>query len=135
MKKLLIGGQALRELGSSRFTDDIDYLVDDKSSKKPFIVGNEVDLINANGHKFFREVWNLEKNNNTEIASPKALLELKAFSFVQHCQNRNFKKADDAEFDIKFLVRTFNLDEPKIVKKYISEGEYSEIKKILDIRK
>lgn len=135
MKKLLIGGQALRTLGSTRHTNDFDYLVNDLNSKKPFITSEEVDYINANGHKFFNEIWKMEANNNSEIASPQALLELKAFSLVQHCQNFNFKKADEAEFDIKFLVRNFSLELPKIVKKYVTDGEYSEIKKACEIRK
>ena len=135
MKKLLIGGQALRTLGSTRHTNDFDYFVNDLNSKKPFITSEEVDYINANGHKFFNEIWKMEANNNSEIASPQALLELKAFSLVQHCQNFNFKKADEAEFDIKFLVRNFSLELPKIVKKYVTDGEYSEIKKACEIRK
>jgi hypothetical protein len=135
MKKLLIGGQALRTLGSTRHTNDFDYLVNDLNSKKPFITSEEVDYINANGHKFFNEIWKMEANNSSEIASPQALLELKAFSLVQHCQNFNFKKADEAEFDIKFLVRNFSLELPKIVKKYVTDGEYSEIKKACEIRK
>jgi hypothetical protein len=135
MKKLLIGGQALKQLGSTRHTEDFDYLVNDTTTTKPFITSEEVDYINANGHKFFNEVFVLEKDNNSEMASPKALLELKAFSLVQHCQNFNFRKADEAEFDIKFLVREFNLELPTIVKKYVSVGEYSEIKKACDIRR
>jgi hypothetical protein len=58
-------------------------------------------------------------------------LELKAYSFVQHCLNGFWKKADEAEFDIKFLVREFNLTGVKIVNKFVSEGELSEINKII----
>jgi len=132
---LLIGGQALRQLGSSRHTNDFDYLVNDKSTTQAFITSQEVDYINANGNKFFSEIWKLESDNNSEIATPAALLELKAYSLVQHCQNFNFKKADEAEFDIKFLCRTFNLSLPTIVKKYVGAGEYNEITKACDLRK
>jgi len=134
MKKL-IGGQALRQLGSSRHTEDFDYLVNDKSTKKAFITSDEIDYINANGHKFFAEIWKMELTNTSDVATPESLLELKAFSLVQHCQNFNFKKADEAEFDMKFLCREFNLPLPKIVKKYVSDGEYNEIKKACELRK
>lgn len=133
-KQLLIGGQALSKLGSSRVTTDTDYFIDDKGSKVAFShdKAENVDYVNANGGKFFREVWKMEAKNNGEMASPHALLELKAYSFVQHCLNGFFRKADDAEFDIKFLVREFNLKGVKIVNKYISDGELSEIEKIIN---
>jgi hypothetical protein len=73
----------------------------------------------------------MEAKNNGELASPQALLELKAYSLVQHCLNGFWKKADEAEFDIKFLVREFNLTGVKIVKKFISAGELAEIEKII----
>ncbi len=107
--KILIGGQALRNLGSDRYTDDVDYL-------------------NANGNDFFAEIFNIESGNKQ--ASVQSLLDLKCYAFVQHCQNFNFAKADSCEYDIKFLVRNFNIS-PKIVKKYISLGELSEIEKII----
>lgn len=134
MKQLLIGGQALRKLGSSRFTTDTDYLVFDKSNKSAFLHNKDlnVDYCNANGNKFFAAIWKQEEKNIGEIATPKSLLELKAYSFVQHCLNGFFKKADEAEFDIKFLVREFNLTAPVLVKKFVSEGEYSEILKIVN---
>ena len=127
--KILIGGQALKELGSDRYTNDIDYLINDLNTKSAFITSKEVDYLNANGNKFFKEIFNIEKEN--KIASPQSLLELKAYAFVQHCQNYNWKKVDSSEYDIKFLVRTFNLKSAKIVKKYVSEGEFSEIEKII----
>ena len=82
--KVLIGGKALVELGSSRSTNDVDYLVNDKSTTEMFVFDteNNTDYINANGHKFFSEIFEIEKCN--EIATPQSLLELKAFSFVQH---------------------------------------------------
>jgi uncharacterized protein YfcZ (UPF0381/DUF406 family) len=41
----------------------------------------------------------------------------------------NWAKADACEYDMKFLVRNFDCT-AKIVKKYVSAGELSEITKI-----
>lgn len=132
MKKL-IGGKALMKLGSTRTSQDTDYLIFDKSSTEAFIHDheNDIDYINGNGNKFFAEIAEIESKLIGDIASPQSLLELKAFSLVQHCLNGNFRKADEAEFDMKFLCREFNLTETKIVKKYVSAGEYSEIEKVI----
>jgi hypothetical protein len=131
MKKLLIGGTALNILGSDRHTDDKDYLVNDTSTTDMFVCSEEVDLINANGHKFFKEVWDMESENATGIASPQALLELKAFSLVQHCLNQNWAKADACEYDIAFLVRSHGVSELKLVQNHITEGQLSEVLKII----
>lgn len=129
----MIGGQALVKLGSNRTTLDTDYLVCDESNAVAFSHDKEanIDYCNAAGNEFFSEIWKMEEKNIGEIATPAALLELKAYSFVQHCLNGFWKKADDAEFDIKFLVREFKLSAPKIVKKYVSAGEFSEIVKVI----
>jgi hypothetical protein len=130
MKTILIGGQALKKLGSDRYTSDVDYLINDTTTTKAFITSEKVDYLNANGNTFFKEIF--EKENENEVASPQSLLELKAYAFVQHCQNFNFAKADSCEYDIKFLCRKFNLTKLNIVTKYISFGELSEIKKIIN---
>lgn len=130
LNKILIGGQALRNLGSDRFTNDLDYLVNDTSTKEAFICSESVDYLNANGNKFFAEIYKIEAGN-TE-ATPQSLFELKVYAFVQHCQNFNFAKADSCEYDIKFLVRNFDIKESKIAKKYITFGEYSEVVKIIN---
>ena len=129
--KTLIGGSALVKLGSSRSTNDTDYLINDINSKEAFICDekNNIDYLNANGNKFFKEIFEIEKGN--EIASPQSLLELKAYAFVQHCQNFNWAKVNDCEFDMKFLSIKFNLKSVKIVNKYVSAGELAEIKKII----
>lgn len=127
--KILIGGQALRNLGSDRHTNDIDYLINDDSKKEAFITSEKVDFLNANGNKFFNEIFKIEKGNSE--ATPQSLFELKAYALVQHCQNANWAKADACEYDMKFLVRNFNCT-AKIVKKYISNGELSEIQKIIN---
>jgi len=136
MEKYLIGGQALVKLGSSRQTIDTDYLINDLSTTETFIHDKEknIDYCNANGLPFFKEVYEMEISNGavSEIASPQALLELKAFSFVQHLLNGYFQKADDAEYDIKFLVRNFNLKGLKIANKYLNAGQVSEINKIIN---
>ena len=127
---ILIGGSALRNLGSDRYTDDVDYLVNDLNSKEAFIHTYEADLLNANGNKFFNEIFQIEKGN--EQATPQSLFELKCYAFVQHCQNFNFAKADTCEYDIKFLVRNFGIKKSKIAVKYMTSGEYSEIVKIIN---
>lgn len=130
MTKILVGGQALRNLGSDRYTNDVDYLINDKSSTAAFITGENEDLLNANGNKFFAEIFAIENGN--EQATPQSLFELKCYAFVQHCQNFNFAKADTCEYDIKFLVRNFGIKSSTIAKKYITAGEYGEIQKIID---
>ena len=134
MKKLMIGGQALVKLGSSRQTVDVDYLINDKNNKSAFNHDKSAntDYCNAAGNKFFAEIWKMEEKNNGELASPQALLELKAYAFVQHCQNGFWKKADDCEYDMKFLCREFNLTCVKIVNKHVSDGELSEIVKVIN---
>ena len=133
-KQLMIGGQALVALGSTRTTDDTDYLV--SASEMPlffFDKAANVDYVNAAaGNKFFAEIWKMEEKNIGPLASPAALMELKAYALVQHCINRNFKKADNDESDMVFLARTFGLGSPKIVKKYVSNGEYSEIEAVFN---
>lgn len=133
-KKLLIGGAALVELGSSRHTEDTDYLVNDPTRDSPFFkdVAANIDYCNAAGHKFFAEVWKLEMANIGPIASPQTLLELKAFAFVQHCLNRNWRKADDCEYDIKFLVSQHSVRCCKIVQKHVTPGQFSEIQRVID---
>lgn len=130
MKKLLIGGAALAELGSSRSTADVDYLVHVPGGDL-FQKGDSGDLINAAAHPFFAAVWEMEAGNIGRIASPQALLELKAFALAQHCRNGFWQKADDAEYDIKFLVRNFGLTGVKLVADHIEPGELSEIRKII----
>lgn len=130
----LIGGAALVKLGSTRYTEDVDYLINDESTDRLFIhnIKENIDYINANGHDFYKEIWAIEKNHIGDIATPQNLLEMKAFAFVQHCKNGHWQKADNAEFDMKFLVRHFNLDAVKIVDKYIGEGELSEVMKVIE---
>lgn len=131
---LLIGGHALAQLGSSRHTDDVDYLINDLTTREPFLHDEaaNVDYVNANGHKFFAAVWKAEAGNQTGRATPQSLLELKAFAFVHHCLNRRFQKADDAEYDIKFLVRMFGLKGVKIAPRFMTAGELAEVVKVIE---
>lgn len=128
---ILIGGQALVFLGSTRGTEDRDYLVYNEKSTNVFDHDddNHIDYINAACSDFFKEIYDLEKGNR--IATPQSLLELKAYAFVMHCQNMNWQKADDCEFDMRFLVRSFGLTEIKIVNKYLAASEIKEIEKII----
>lgn len=141
METILIGGTALRNLGSSRYTEDTDYLIFDPSQKEIFIhdTAANIDYVNAGAKagnrqaiQFFGEIWKMEAKNIGKTASPQALLELKAYSLVQHCLNRNFQKADDAEYDMKFLIRSFKLKGVKTVKKYLSSGEMHEVQRIIE---
>ena len=139
-KQLMIGGQALRQLGSTRFTADTDYLVCVKNGSLFFHdTQNNVDYINAgaqnqkganaNAAKFFAEIWKMEKQNKTNIASVQAIAELKSYSLIQNCLNFDFKKADEAEFDLKFL-KSLGATLPMVCKKYVTEGQFLEIEKI-----
>jgi hypothetical protein len=134
MKKILVGGQALKNLGSSRHTEDVDYLVFDENNSSIFIKEEGTDLLNAAAFNFFNEIYKLEEKNAQ--ASAQSLLELKSYAFVQHCQLGNWKKVADCEFDMAFLVRECGAEMPKIVKKYISAAEWTEVEKeIKSIRK
>jgi hypothetical protein len=127
----LIGGQKLRELGSSRYTDDIDYLIYDPENPELFIRKPGMDIVNAAAHPFYTEVWNLDADS--EDISLRALFELCAFTFVNHCENGFWERADEKEFDIKFLARKMggnvNFD---ITRKYVSVGAAREVEKILE---
>ena len=127
MEKRLVGGQKLRDLGSSRYTNDVDFLIFDESNTELFICDESEDLINCANHPFYTEIWNAGE------VTPELLLEMSAFTFVQHCLNMNFDKADTKEFDIKFLVRLLDgKAELKIVNKYVSVGELAEVSKIIE---
>jgi len=129
MEKILIGGQALRMMGSKRSTDDFDYLINEKNL--PLFSKSDTgdDLLNAAKSKFFAEIWKLETGN--EMAGTQSLLELKAFALVEHCQNGFFQKADDCEYDIKFLVR-LGAGRLEIAHKYMTTGQANEINGIID---
>ena len=128
-EKILIGGAALRRHGSDRHTDDVDYLVWIKDAPV-FIHKAEGDLVNAAAHNFLAEVW--ESCNPSEgVADPQSMLELKAWAFVNYCQNGDFRHADKAEYDIKFLVRHFDVTKTPILAKVAHAGELAEVAKII----
>ncbi len=129
--RILIGGQALVQYGSSRGTRDTDYLVYDESAE--LFVHDEaghIDYINAAKSPFLADIWATEQGR--EIASPQALLELKSWALINHCQNGYWQKADDAEYDMKFLCRTFGLRDAPVLARYAAAGEMQEIRKIID---
>ncbi|MCF6319496.1 MAG: hypothetical protein L3J83_09510 [Proteobacteria bacterium] len=128
--KILIGGAALVELGSSRRTQDLDYLIYDKSSPELFMHFHDIDYINAARSDFYKEIFDLEKGN--KIASPQSLLETKANALIQHLQNGYWQKADDAEYDIKYLVRKFKLIGLHILPRYYDQAVIKEVTKIID---
>jgi len=126
MEKRLVGGQKMREMGSTRHTDDLDYLVYDESDSRLFINSESQDFINCANHKFYEAIWNLGE------IDAQAMLEMAAFTFVQHCMNGNFVKADSKEFDIKHLARLIGKDAKiKIANEFITAGQEQEVKRII----
>lgn len=120
---ILIGGQALRELGSTRHTNDVDYLIFNEDSFDQFIFDeeNNIDYMNGNGSNFAEEIYNLEKGN--KVASPQSLFELKSFALLSHFRNNNRNKMNDAIYDLKFLNINFGIDSLKTLSKYITKEE------------
>jgi hypothetical protein len=108
--KILIGGQALRALGSSRFTNDTDYLVFDENNFDAFIFDkeNNIDYMNGNGSNFAEAIYNKEKG--AAISGAQSLFELKAFSLLSHLRNFNAEKINSTIFDMNFLNQKFNVD-------------------------
>lgn len=129
--RILIGGQALRNLGSSRHTNDLDYLVWMEDNFKPFHTSEGVDLINANSTNFFEAIWNAEKGN--EEASPASLFELKAFALIEHFRNGNHNKVNDCIFDLNFLKINFGIVDFPILKKYITKVEIETINELINL--
>lgn len=125
--KVLIGGQALVELGSSRSTNDVDYLVFNENDFKPFSFDkeNNIDYMNANASNFANDIWNKEKNN--KIATPQSLFELKAFAYLSHVRNFNLNKINDCIFDLNFLAINFNINSLPTLAKYATKNEINEI--------
>ena len=123
--KILIGGAALRELGSVRHTDDLDYLVWMEDNFTPFHTGEGIDLINANSTNFFESVYRKEEGN--AIATPQSLFDLKAFALIEHMRNGNFNKVNDCRYDLNFLKINFGINDIDTLKKYITKAEHTEI--------
>jgi hypothetical protein len=129
--QILIGGAALAKLGSSRSTNDTDYLIFDENSFDAFIFDkeNNIDYMNGNGSNFAEEIYNIEKNN--KIASPQSLFDLKAFAYLSHLRNFNKAKMNDCIFDLNFLANKFAINDIKVLKNYVTEVEREEILKVL----
>jgi hypothetical protein len=127
----LIGGQKLRELGSDRHTDDEDYLIYDAADDRLFIREPGRDIVNAASHPFYAQVWAMDADS-PEV-SLQALLEMTVFTFVQHCENGQWDKADAKEYDLKFLVRKIGTTETNypIARQYIGFGAQVEVDKII----
>jgi len=129
-KQILIGGQALRELGSCRYTNDTDYLIFDENNFDQFIFDkeNNIDYMNGNGSNFAEAIFKIEKNN--KIASAQSLFELKAFSLLSHIRNFNNEKINSTIFDMNFLNQNFdvNISCPTL-SKFVTNEEIKTIKK------
>ena len=120
----------MKLMGSTRHTDDSDYLINDANFPMFSKDDSGNDLLNAAKSRFFMAIWNTEKGK--EMASPQALLELKAYALVQHCQNGKLQKADDCEFDIRFLARNHGAGKLKIACKHMTTGQAGEINAIIE---
>lgn len=123
MKKLLIGGARMVELGSDRRTNDVDYLVN-VDGQELFTHDGNTDYINASAHPFYAKVWDAAKS---EGITAQLMFEMKAFSLVQHCQNRNFNKVATTEYDMRRLFIDHNCTEAPIAAKFMTVGEYKEV--------
>jgi len=134
--KILIGGQALREMGSSRYTNDVDYLVFDENSFEAFIFDkdNNIDYMNGNASNFAESIYNKEKGNT--IATAQSLFELKAFSLLSHLRNFNAEKINTTIFDLNFLAINFEIDlKMPTLSKFITANEVSEVIKEIRTKK
>ena len=130
-KKILVGGKALNIYGSNRLTNDTNYLIFDPSSSEPFIKDEKMSItyLNGNGLKFFEEIFHREKEN--DIASAQSLMELKAYSYIQHMVNGNYLRAIGDKHDIAFLSLEFDLKSVEVANEYLKENQLDEIEKII----
>lgn len=130
-KKILVGGKALNIYGSTRLTHDTNYLIFDSSSSEPFIKDDKksITYLNGNGLTFFEEIFHREKEN--DIASAPSLMELKAYSYIQHMVNENYIRAISDKHDIAFLSLEFDLKSVEVVNEYLKENQIDEIAKII----
>ncbi len=128
--RVMVGGKAMNFYGSNRLTSDIDYLVWEPG-RDLFYQHDDGDIINAAAHPVLRDIWQEEQGR--QIVSVQGLLELKAFAFINHCQNGHFRKSYDDEYDIKFLVDKFGLQDVPVIRRHMGPGEYQEVKKIIDM--
>jgi hypothetical protein len=134
--KILVGGAAMVQLGSTRRTADTDYLICDPTSSEIVIQdeANNTDYLNAAALPFFADILAIEAGN--EVASPQSMFEMKGRAFVQHAQNGNWNKLNSTIYDLTFLIINFNLSEVKVISKYLHPGELKELnKEIATIRK
>ena len=129
--KKMIGGAAIHLLGSSRHSKLTGYLIDDPTTEAAHIhdEANKAYYLNANGNAFYAAVWDMEKENPGPIATPIALLELKAYSYAQNCRAGLWQQADNDWFDMRFLRRAFGIPLPVLVRDHISVEEYGDILK------
>ena len=128
-KKAMIGGQALRALGHDRHTDDVDFFVN-VPGQPLFSHFDDRDEVNAACHKFLSLVWD-NMTVTDGVADPQTLGELKAWSFINHCQNMQWKKVAATEYDMIFLAREFGVTRFPILEKFAHAGEMSEIMRVV----
>lgn len=127
-EKIMIGGQALRELGSDRHTEDRDYAVyaDGATWKTETPAGEVLDFA---AHAFTRDVWAAMQPvaaGADMIADAQSLAELKGWALVQHCRQGNWAKVAADEYDLQFLGREYGISELPILAKHEGAGAADE---------
>jgi hypothetical protein len=117
--KIMIGGQALRKLGSDRHTEDVDFAIFGDGSEWR-TAAEQGDILDMNAHAFTREVWAAAKPVDG-VADAQTLAELKGWALIQHCRQMNWAKVAADEYDLKFLGRECGIRSLPILAKF--EGQ------------
>jgi len=118
---MMIGGQALKELGSDRYTDDTDWarFEDGKRFVERTSGGEIIDLAYLGG--FGKDIWKSAKPVDG-IADPQTLAELKARALMEHLRQGNWKKVASDEYDLQFLGREYGVLELPIFRRHFGDG-------------
>jgi len=111
------------ELGSDRSTNDLDYLVNVKGQELFTTDEDGNDHINAAAHPFYAEIF---KAAETTGITAQLMFDMKCFTLVQHCQNRNFCKVASTEYDMRRLHIDHEVSVAPIASKHMTTGEYKE---------
>ena len=129
--KILIGDKAMSILGTTRLSESSCYLVLEGNFIEDILRDEQTGSIyvNALGNAFYEEIYRSEKNNL--IASPQAMLNLRAYDYIQYLNGKEFEKAAQADYDIRFLIIRYKLQDINIAKKHLSKLQLQEIENLL----
>lgn len=127
-KKIMIGGQALRQHGHDRHTDDVDYAT--YGDGKAFVIerterGEVLDL--AYLGEFGKSVWSAMQPDATGVADAQSLAELKGLALYEHVRASNWRKVAADEYDMAFLGREFGIRELPFLRQRIGEAAAREV--------